>query len=214
MKVYVRKTRKQRGEGKEVPCSVTVKVPGIFSKNQSLMNCQHQLIYGKLNMSLPSPPPYKRRTWDYSKAEVHMIRDAITNIGWTALFEELNPMQMVEVFTNIIYEICSLHIPNRVKKFDDMDPPWMKCELKTAIKRKHRVYAKFVKHGSKPEEWKYVKNIQKETSRMITNAKNECYTSLGRKLSNNVSGVKTYWSILNRLLSKRKVSVLPPLSEN
>ena len=143
-----------------------------------------------------------------------MIRDALTNIGWTALFEGLNPTQMVEAFTNTIYEICSVHIPNRVKKFDDRDPPWMKREIKTAIKRKQRVCAKFVKRGRKPEEWNYVKNIQKETSRMVTNAKNEYYTSLGRKLSNNVSGVKTYWSILNRLLSKKKVSVTPPLSEN
>ena len=88
----------------------------------------------------------------------------------------------------------------------------MKRELQNAIKRKHRVYAKIAKRGRKPEEWNYVKNIRNETSRMITNAKNEYYTSLGRKLSNNVPGVKTYWSILNRLLSKKKFSVV--LSEN
>ena len=81
-----------------------------------------------------------------------MIRDAITNIGWRALLEGLSPTQMVEVFTNVIYEICSLHIPNRVKRFDDRDPPWMKLELKNAIKWKHRVYAKCVKRGRLPEE--------------------------------------------------------------
>ena len=43
--------------------------------------CQHQLIYGKLNVPLPSPPPYRGGSWDYSKAEVQSIRDAITTIG-------------------------------------------------------------------------------------------------------------------------------------
>ena len=66
-----------------------------------------------------------------------------------------------------------LHIPNRVVKFDDRDPPWMKQELNTAIKRKHRVYAKFVKRGRKMEDWNHVKNLQNETTKMINNCKNE-----------------------------------------
>ena len=31
-------------------------------------HCQHQIIYGKLNASIPSAPPYKRTIWDYPKA--------------------------------------------------------------------------------------------------------------------------------------------------
>ena len=57
-------------------------------------------------------------------------------------------------------------------------------------------------------------NVQKKTSRMITNAKNDYYLRLGRKLSNNVSGAKSYWSLFNRLLNKNTVSNIPPLIEN
>ena len=35
----------------------------------------------------------------------------------------------------------------------------MKQELKTAIKRKHRVYAKFVKRGRNLEDWNHVKDL-------------------------------------------------------
>ena len=91
---------------------------------------------------------------------------------------------------------------------------WMKQELKAAIKRKHRIYAKFVKRGRKQEDWNHVKKVQNETTRMITNAKNEYYLNVGRRLSNNTTGAKTYWSLLNRLISKKKVSNIPPLLEN
>lgn len=116
-------------------------------------HCQHQIIHGKWNFSLPAPPPYKRTVWDYSKAYVQMVIRSINNINWTACFDELNPTEMLGIFTNSLSEIFSYYIPNKVVKFDDRDPPWMKRELKTAIKRKHRIYAKFVRRGRKQEDW-------------------------------------------------------------
>ena len=64
------------------------------------------------------------------------------------------------------------------------------------------------------EDWDSVKNVQNLTSRMITNAKNDYYLGLGRKLPNNVSGAKSYWSLFNRLLNKKTVSNIPLLTEN
>ena len=55
-----------------------------------------------------------------------MIRESVTKFDWATLFDGLNPMEMVEKFTNVLSEICSLYIPNRVVKFDDRDLPWMK----------------------------------------------------------------------------------------
>ena len=47
---------------------------------------------------------------------------------------------MTNTFTKKIYEIMSACIPNCVIKCDEKDPPWITHELKTAIKRKHRVF--------------------------------------------------------------------------
>ena len=66
-----------------------------------------------------------------------MIIVSINKIDWTACFDGLNPTEMVEIFTNALSE----YIPNKAVKFDDKDPLWMIGELKTAIKRKHRIYA-------------------------------------------------------------------------
>ena len=49
---------------------------------------------------------------------------------------------------------------------------------------------------------------------MITIANDNYFASLGRKLSNPAIGIKTYWSTLNKIVNKKKVTNIPPLLEN
>ena len=56
--------------------------------------------------------------------------------------------------------------------------------------------------------------IQNETSRMITDAKENYFWTLGRKLSNPTIGRKTYWITLNRIINKKEMTNMPPLLEN
>ena len=79
---------------------------------------QHQVIFGNLNMSLPSPPPYKRTVWHYSKANAQSIRFSINNVDWVNSLNPLTPSEMVEHFTTILYAIMSLYIPNETTGAD------------------------------------------------------------------------------------------------
>ena len=36
--------------------------------------CHHQIIHGKVNITILSPPPFKRRTWNYAKARKDEVR--------------------------------------------------------------------------------------------------------------------------------------------
>ena len=101
-------------------------------------HCQHQIIYGKLNISAPYPPVYMRRAWDYSKANVRKIRDTINSLDWKAEFSEPNPESMAACFTEELLSLITVNIPNKIIKVSDRDPPWMSSEIKTAIKRKHK----------------------------------------------------------------------------
>ena len=121
---------------------------------------------------------------------------------------------MVQHFTSTIMEIISTFIPNKIVKFDDRDPPWITPAIKTAIKRKHRVYKKFAKRGHIPDEWEHVKQIRNETSGMITAAKENYFSSLGRKLSDPSICVKAYWTTLNKVINNKKMTNIPPLLEN
>ena len=90
----------------------------------------------------------------------------------------------------------------------------MTATLKSAIKRKHRVYNKYVKRGRKPDDWEYVCKVRNETSSKITKAKDK-YSSinLGKKLSYPSNEIKSYWATLNKIISKKNFSNIPPLLE-
>ena len=90
----------------------------------------------------------------------------------------------------------------------------MTATLKSAIKRKHIVYNKYVKRGWKPDDWEYVRKVRNETSFKVTKAKDEYFSNLGKKLSAPTNGIKSYWATLNKIINKKKFSNIPPLLEN
>ena len=116
-----------RGESMSCIDLVITDQPSIFVESgvhPSLDDhCQHQIVYGKLNVSIPHPPPYKRTIWEYSKANAQIIRNLIRAIDWKSKYRDLGVNEMTEVFTSTIFEILSTLIPSRVLKCNDKDPP-------------------------------------------------------------------------------------------
>ena len=133
-------------------------------------------------MSVPHPPPYKRRMWDYKVVDVSSIRESLMNIDWCFEFGDLEPNLMVEKFTEIILSIIAVNVPNRVITINEKDPPWITKEVKTAIRRKHRIYNKYIKRGSKQEDWEQVRIVRNQTTHLIDDAKENYFKSLGKKL--------------------------------
>ena len=82
---------------------------------------------------------------------------------------------MVEAFANKLYGIIKTNIPSRILSFNDKDPPWITRQVKTAIKRKRRVFRKFMNSGRRPEDWQLFKTVRNETSRLVVNAKEMYY---------------------------------------
>ena len=130
------------------------------------------------------------------------------------MFSGLDVDKMTHLFTSKCASIFSEFIPNKTITCDNQDPLWMTTSLKSAIKRKHRVYNKYVKRGRKPDDWEYVGTVRHQTSSKITQAKDEYFSSLGTILSNRTHGTKSYWTTLNKIINKKKFSYIPPLLEN
>ena len=125
------------------------------------------------------------------------------------MFPGLDVDKMTHLFTSKCASIFSEFIPNKTITCDNRDPPWMTTSLKSAIKRKHRVYNKYVRRGRKPDDWEYVRTVRNQTSSKITQAKDEYFPSLGKKLSDPTHGVKSYWTTLNKIINKKKFSNIP-----
>ena len=105
-----------------------------------IMLYNDEIIHGKVNISIPSPPPFKRRIWDHAKANKDEIQECLNNIDWHYKLNNISGTNMVSEFTSTIMGVMSRFIPNKIIMCSDKDPPWITPEIKTAIKCKHRVY--------------------------------------------------------------------------
>ena len=157
-------------------------------------------------MSVPRPPPYKRTVWEYDKANIDMINHDLSSINWYEMFDGPDVNQAVDLFTMLFLLAIARHVPNREIICSDRDAPWITDDVKKAIKRKHRVYRRYVKRGRKPEDWKRVKQVKNDATKMITDAKkNKYYSRLCEKLRDPNVGIKTYWKTLHKIINKKQV---------
>ena len=176
--------------------------------------CKHSIVYGKINMNVPPPPPYKRKIWDYNKANVSQIKIDLSQANWGLLLQNKTANHMVEIFQSKFLAIMEDHIPNKTITIDSNYAPWITPSVKTALRRNHRVFKKWVKRGKIATEKDRVNQIQSETNSIISNAKSKYTNDLGDKICNSNSGTKCFWSAFKTLLNKKKISNIPPLIEN
>ena len=160
-------------------------------------HCQHKIVYGKLNISIHHPPPHKRTIWDYLKANTSTSRELISDIDWQSRFAGPGLNEVTELLTGTIFATLSANIPNKVIMCNDKDPSWITPELKTAIKRKHRLFRQYKDRGRRLEDWNLVKEVRHDPSRLITKAKETYWSTMDQKLSDPAQGIKAYWAILH-----------------
>ena len=60
---------------------------------------KHNIVHEKLNFKFPSPPPYKRKVWDYRA--VDLIHEQLSNVNWNALSHNLNVNEMCLLITDV-----------------------------------------------------------------------------------------------------------------
>ena len=66
-------------------------------------------------------------------------------------------------------------------------------------------------NGFKAEDKVIVDRIRGECFQAVQTSKENDLKSLGVKLIDNATGLKTYWSIINSLLNKCKIPRIPPI---
>ena len=176
--------------------------------------CKHHIITTTISFSVPCPPPYYRKIWRYKLASGEDIRNNFRLIDWQHLFHDASVDDMVCIFNSTFLNIMGQYIPNKVIRVDDRDAPWITPEVKTAIRKNHRVYNKWKSRGKPPDSRDNVKKVQKETDEIIGKAKADYVKLLEDKLCTSSSGSNIFWSAVNRLVDNKKNTNIPPLLEN
>ena len=98
----------------------------IFS-NDDQKSKYHQVEY---------PPPYQRHVWNYAETNKDAILSALQNVDWHRLFAKKTVHQQVNLLNDIILNIFTNFVPNKVITCDDRDPPWINDIIKDKIKWK------------------------------------------------------------------------------
>ena len=78
-------------------------------------------------------------------------------------------------------------------------------EVNNLCHNKAKIYEKYVKNGRSDADKQEIASITKLSSDAITKTKEKYISSLGNKLNDPQTGAKSYWSILNKFLQKKKI---------
>ena len=109
---------------------------------------------------------------------------------------------LLNVFTNFIV--------NKIYKFDYKKPVRMNKEITLLLKKRSKLTKKYYSDLTD-----HNKNLMVDTSneyiRLFISAKEKNLIRLSAKLEDPSTAPKTYWSILNRFSSNKKIPIIPPL---
>ena len=197
----------------------------IFTSNPSFISasgvelslyekCHHNLIYGKINFNVPLPQPYIREVWDSKNAVIENIHQSVSGIDWDFMFQGKPVNQKVNILNECLLNVFHNFIPNKQIKFNCKDPPWMTETVKSKLRERSNLVKRYYKNGNKNTDLEKALTKSNECTEIIV-ATNENYINeLSKKLSNPETAPKTYWKILNRFLSNKKIPSIPPLLVN
>ena len=102
-------------------------------------------------------------------------------------------------------------IPNDYIKIQPKDPPWITTEIKRLIKKQNKFCKNFQRKGCKPQDKEVVDNFRNECFNAINIAKENYLTNLGKQPNDPKTGTKAYWKVLNKLLNKSNIPIIPPI---
>ena len=174
--------------------------------------CHHQIVYGKLSVSNITTPPYTRKVWYYDKADFVAIRKSIEMFDWQEHLDKITcPNEQVKFLNEVLLNIYSNFIPNKVKTIRPCQAPWITKPVKNFLRKKNRAYKNFVRRGQPDDKLEGIKNMIAEGSKLIKNAKRKYLLKVGNTLANPETSGKTYWTLINTVLNKAKIPIIPPL---
>ena len=176
--------------------------------------CHHHVVFAKITAHNLTPPSYKRKLWYYDRANIPAIKKSIELYNWQEIFQDLEcPNLQVEAINDVLTNIFSNFIPNEIKTIRPRQAPWITQSIKNFIRKKNRAYKNFVKNGRPDNKLADIQDMILQSSKIIEEAKSQYFKKIGRTLSNSKTSQKTYWSLINKIMNKAKIPVIPPLLE-
>ena len=172
--------------------------------------CHHEIILAKLNLKVEYPPFYERVFWDSSSPGKVSINWAINAIDWEKLFPNKPVESRVSEVNNLLLNIYSNYIPNKIVLCEDKDPPWLANWIRAVIKMKNDAYKEYIRSSMRHNYYVRLENLTTELSNLIRYSKTEYHSELAAKLLINnefISNFKTKANYFNRLFIQQCTAI-------
>ena len=178
------------------------------------LSSSNNLFYAKFNLKTYYPPPYKREIWHCQKVNIENIRKAIDQFPRAMRFPNIDVNKKVNLFNKTIKNIIQNYIPHETITCDDRDPPWMNKDIKELIHDKNQAFKSYSQSKSNILFVHQFELLQSKLNSLIKKSKSNYYTRLSKKLSDPMSSLKSYSSILKTFLNNKKTPCIPPLLQD
>ena len=140
-------------------CSIMILMLDAYGVDVSVFKkCHHNIIHGKIDIRVPLPPVYVCEVWDYHKANIENIKEAVSNFNWNRAFKNLSVDEKVELLNETL-NIFRNYIPNKKIKCDYRQPPWMTDNIKKSLKQRSKLTKIFYKNGQRNSD--HIKVLEK-----------------------------------------------------
>ena len=124
------------------------------------------------------------------------------------------PNEQAKMLNEVLLNIYSNFIPNRVKAIRADQAPWIAPTVKHFLRNKCRAYKSFVRNGQPEDTREGIQKMIAEGSKMIEDARRDYFLKAGKTLASPGTPSKTYWSLITTVLNNAKIPIIPPLLEN
>ena len=192
---------------------VLTDLPSSTSTLSNLGTSDHNPVLVKVDAHPFRDKPYKRKVWQYDKADFWEMRAHFSSINWSEVFNDKDPETACTRVTEIIYDAMEMFIPHKVVIKKTGDKPWFNDECRQAAKKKRKIYRQYKKDNLLSTKEKFIK-ARKYYNQTEKKAKKKYNLELKENLTDRNISNKKWWRVVNTLSGKPGHSDIPVIVED
>ena len=111
-----------------------------------------------------------------------MLNNAIVNFDREKAFSNINVHTQVKLFNEIVTNIFTNFVPNKLITVDDRDRPLVAEKIKKLLKDESKLYKQYIKNGRKEGDYDKLLNATTNITTEISNSKKNYFDDLAEKI--------------------------------
>jgi hypothetical protein len=168
----------------------------------------HNPVLIKLDVPVYRDKPYKRKVWQYNKADYWGMRAHLSSTDWPKVFNTKDPEKACSEVTEIICDAMDIFIPGKTISRKPGDKAWFNDKCKQAAAKKRVLFRKLKKENTQENKVNFA-HARSEFNHAEMVAKVSYNNRLKEDLTDSSLTSKSWWKIVNTLSGSATHSDIP-----